>query len=239
MVLLDHFRPPLNARRHWHSFHNAWATYIAADLNQSLPEGYFAEPNVQFGIEIDVATFNEASETVIPLASLSRREWSPPEPDQTIPFQPVSESVEISIFNSDAGPTLAGAIELVSPANKDRPEHRQAFVAKCEMYLRQGLGLVIVDVVTARKANLHNELLARITSSEIGASPADLYASAYRVLQREEEPGLDIWVTTLEVGQDLPTLPLWLPGGLCLPIKLDATYARTCQEQRISMTSAG
>jgi hypothetical protein len=28
-------------------------------LNQSLPEGYFAEPNAQFGIEIDVAAFSE------------------------------------------------------------------------------------------------------------------------------------------------------------------------------------
>jgi hypothetical protein len=50
----DHFRPPLSARRHWHAFHNAWATYLASHLNETLPEGYFAEPNVQFGIEIDV-----------------------------------------------------------------------------------------------------------------------------------------------------------------------------------------
>ncbi len=47
MALLDHFHPPLNMRRHWHAFHNAWATYLASDLNQRLPEGYFAEPNVQ------------------------------------------------------------------------------------------------------------------------------------------------------------------------------------------------
>lgn len=59
MSLQDHFHPPLSVRRHWHAFHNAWATYIASDLNQRLPEGYFAEPNVQFGIEIDVATFEE------------------------------------------------------------------------------------------------------------------------------------------------------------------------------------
>lgn len=239
MVLLDHFRPPLNVRRHWHSFHNAWATYIAADLNQSLPEGYFAEPNVQFGIEIDVATFNEATETVIPLSVGSRRDWLPPAPNQTIPFQPASESVEISIFSNQAGPTLAGAIELVSPANKDRPEHRQAFIAKCELYLRQGLGLVVVDVVTGRKANLHNELLVRLASSGAQRSGADLYASAYRVLEREEQPSLDIWLEELEIGKELPTLPLWLPGGLCLPVKLNATYARTCQEQRISMMGAG
>ena len=59
MALLDHFRPPLSIRRHWHSFHNAWATYIASELNSKLPEGYFAEQNVQFGIEIDVAAFDE------------------------------------------------------------------------------------------------------------------------------------------------------------------------------------
>jgi hypothetical protein len=34
MPLLDHFRPPLSGRRHWHSFHNSWATYLAADLNR-------------------------------------------------------------------------------------------------------------------------------------------------------------------------------------------------------------
>jgi len=60
LPLQDHFHPPLSVRRHWHAFHNAWATYIASDLNTRLPEGYFAEPNVQFGIEIDVAAFEEA-----------------------------------------------------------------------------------------------------------------------------------------------------------------------------------
>ena len=81
MTLLDHFRPPLSTRRHWHAFHNAWATYIAGDLNASLPEGYFAEPNVQFGIEIDVAT---------------------------------QDIVEITIFGSEAGPTLVGKVILLT-----------------------------------------------------------------------------------------------------------------------------
>src|SRR5215210_4562385 len=61
MKLLDHFRPPLAVRRHWHSFHNAWSTYLASHLNDLLPQGYFAEPNVQFGVEIDVATFEEGN----------------------------------------------------------------------------------------------------------------------------------------------------------------------------------
>ena len=36
MGLLDHFRPPLSERRHWHAFHNAWATYLAEDVNSVL-----------------------------------------------------------------------------------------------------------------------------------------------------------------------------------------------------------
>ena len=84
MGLLDHFHPPLSNRRHWHAFHNAWATYIASDLNRQLPEGYFAEPNVQFGIEIDVAAFKEislltsrVSENIVQLPTSSQQEWMP------------------------------------------------------------------------------------------------------------------------------------------------------------------
>lgn len=238
MVLLDHFRPPLNARRHWHSFQNAWATYIAAELNRSLPDGYFAEPNVQFGIEIDVAAFDEAAQTVVPLSVSDRSVWRPTPPAQTVAFEPTAETVAISIFSSESGPTLAGAIELMSPANKDRPDHRQAFVAKCETYLRQGLGLVIVDVVTGRKANLHNELLDRL-GADAARSSSDLYATAYHVVERAEQSSLDIWLEPFAIGEPLPTLPLWLLGRLCLPVDLQATYERTCAEQRIRLSSAG
>jgi len=34
--------------------------------------------------------------------------------------------------------------------------------------------------------------------------------------------------------QPLPVLPLWLRGGLSLRVDLEATYERTCREQRIS-----
>src|SRR5262245_22271836 len=136
MPLQDHFRPPLSLRRHRHVFHNAWATYITSDLNRRLPEGYFAEANVQFGIEIDVAAFEEDGKA-------AGAAWTPPEPVRTIPFALATDVVEIQVFSGREGPVLAGAVELVSPANKDRPAHREAFVSKCETYLRQGIGLVL------------------------------------------------------------------------------------------------
>ena len=51
------------------------------------------------------------------------------------------------------------AIELVSPGNKDRDGHRQAFAIKCASYLCQGISLIVIDIVTTRRANLHNEIM--------------------------------------------------------------------------------
>src|SRR6476620_1030987 len=107
MPLLDHFRPPLSERRHWHSFHNSWATYLSSQLNALLPAGYFAEANVQFGVEIDVAAFEE------PGAAGAATGWTPPAPAASFPFEVSGVVVEVGIFSRFGGPQLAGAVELV------------------------------------------------------------------------------------------------------------------------------
>ena len=224
MPLLDHFHPPLSERRHWHSFHNSWATYLSSQLNTLLPSGYFAEANVQFGVEIDVAAFEESGGVGAPPG------WMPPAASH--PFEITGVVVEVGIFSRSGGPQLAGAVELVSPANKDRPLHRDAFVSKCVTYLQAGVGLVLVDVVTERTADLHRELLVRLGVGDPGEGPV-LSGSAYRPVERDGTRWLDVWREPIAVGQPLPTLPLWLRGGLCLPVELEATYERTCIEQRI------
>ena len=236
MPLQDHFRPPLVNRRHWHAFHNAWATYLSSSLNEQLPAGYFAEPNVQFGIEIDVAAFEETGGSP---GQGARGGWDPPQPVRTVPFSIATDVVEVLLFSTEGGPTLVAAVELVSPANKDRKTHRDAFVSKCDAFLRQGVGLVMVDIVTERTPNLHNELLIRILEVPAPLLQADLYATCYRPVNREGEIKLDLWEEVLAVGKSLPTsLPLWLRGGLCLRVDLDATYERTCREQRVTSNGA-
>jgi hypothetical protein len=232
MPLLDHFHPPLSTKRHWHSFHNAWSTYLADDLNQSLPEGYFAEPNAQFGIEVDVAAFSE--QTAIQPANSVRASptWQPQAPTATLPLPLMTDIVEVQIFSTQAGPILVGAIELISPANKDRPTHRDAFTAKCQTYLQQGIGLIMIDLVTTLSANLHHELMQRL---HLSIDPLDtpLYAVAYRTAQCAGSAQLEIWQEALGISSLLPTLPLCLKGGLYLPIDLERTYQYTCDRQRI------
>jgi hypothetical protein len=233
VLLQDHFRPPLSLRRHWHSFHSAWCTYLSSQLNDQLPEGYFAEPNVQFGIEIDVAAFeDEAGAQPTLLAA-----WSSP-PTQTLPITMLSDIVEVLVYDRAGGPTLAGAIELISPANKDRPANRDALVSKCAAYVQQGVGLVLVDVVTDRHANLHDELLDRLHAAADVPLAGDLYATAYRCIKHEEQPNVEVWQESLSVGKVLPSLPLWLRGNLCLRVDLAASYERTCREQRILAAGA-
>ena len=236
MPLQDHFHPPLSLRRPWTSFHNSWATYISADVNRRLPEGYFAVANVQFGIEIDVATFNEHSGG--PGVGDTQGEWAPSAPALTVPLGVITDVVEVQVFGGVDGPTLAGAIELVSPSNKNRPAEREAFVAKCASYLHQGVGLVMVDNVTTRRANLHEALLVCLGASTEIALTENLYATAYHPVQHGDETSVDVWQEALTLGEPLPTLSLWLRGGPCIKIELEATYERTRQEQRISVNGA-
>lgn len=227
MALLDHFHAPLKGRRHWHGFHNAWATHIATQLNRILPPEYFAEPNVQFGIEVDVAAFEEEQPLWEPIFA-----YAPPLPVQTIPLALITDVVEVEIYSDSVTPTLMGAIEIVSPANKDRASHRQAFVSKCASLLHQGVCVLIVDIVTARRANLHDELLREFDAHE-PAWNAALYAASYRPTEHHGSTIMQIWREQLLLGDSLPTLPLWLRGS-SLPVNLDESYQRTCEALRIS-----
>ena len=93
---------------------------------------------------------------------------------------------EIRVIDQRNGPRLVGVIELISPANKDRPAASQAFVGKCAGYLRLGAGLIVVDVVTTRHHNLHSQLIELLELEAPQPSEVDpLYAVAYRTQHRK------------------------------------------------------
>lgn len=239
MPLQDHFHPPLYPRRHWESFHVTWAGTMAASLNEDLlPEGYFAEEHAHAGarIEIDVATFGE--ETQAPSAPqngpVATQTYAPPAPTLIIPAA-FPDEYEIRIYETEGGYRLVAAVELVSPSNKDRTRHRRAFALKCAGYLSQGISLIVVDVVTNRRANLHAEILALLeTDTDSGLPPdTDLYATAYRPLVREGHEDIQVWCEPLAVGMALPTLPLALNAELSVPLDLEATYASAYQRKRL------
>jgi hypothetical protein len=236
MPLLDHFQPPLSRTHPWRSFHGAWAAAMARILNTGvLPPGYYAVPFLdQDGpFEVDVATLREFKPADLLEGQAELPSWSPTTPALAVAVEwPRVQDVRVEILTDNGEPQLAAAIELVSPRNKDRPRARAAFAAKCADYLQRGCGLVVIDVVTTRRADLHGELLALL---EVNASTATgpLSAVSYRSIGRDEQGQLLAWPATLEVGRPLPTVPLWLGGELAVPLDLEASHNGACHDLRI------
>lgn len=239
MPLRDHFRPPLDDKRHWQGMHGVWPTMIVANLRKKLPKGFFAEPTVQTGrsAEIDVSTFEDVDEAIGSAASgngggVATAVWAPPRPTlSVITDLPAQDVYEVRVYDERRRTRLVAAIEIVSPANKDRPKNRRVFAAKCAGLLRERVSVVIVDVVTTRASNLYGELLELIghVDPRLGAEPPTLYASACRMTKQGDEWLLESWLHSLEVGAILPTLPLWLADNLAVPLELEKSYEDGCE----------
>lgn len=238
MPLRDHFHPPLSKKRSWDALHGGWPMVIATDLNDRLPPSYLAEPRIHLGsVEIDVATSVQGDVTPGEGSGggTATAAWAPPEPTLAVVTDlPDVDEYEVRVIDAEVG-KLVGAIEIVSPANKDRPETRRAFAAKCELLLHQGVSVTIVDLVTSRGFNLYGDLLDLIGQSDplLAPAPPSIYAVACRWGPRMPQPLPETWTGALAVGEPLPTLPLWLATDLAVPLNLESTYEQTCRALRI------
>ena len=238
MPILDHFSDKIKRISHFHSFHNAWATQIAFELNKILPKGFIAEPNVHLGNlgEIDVRDDELCRHrgTTLRDTTALLTQYHAPAPKRTIQVS-FPEETEIFIVNISQARATVGVIEIVSPSNKDRPLHRNIFVSKCLSIISQGISLIIVDIVTIYPFNFHDELLRRLGATE-GKMEEDwetpLYCSVYHYIS-EERPALQLWTHALKVGDILPELPLFISSEIAVPVKLEAAYMKTREGLRI------
>jgi hypothetical protein len=240
MPLRDHFHPPLDALLPWEGFHATWPVMIVARLRRQLPRRYLVLPRVHSGssVEIDVATFHDERGTPASLGhgngnvgGVVTEAWAPPRPTLTVATDlPAQDVHEVRVYDEKSGRRLVAAVEIVSPANKDRAEHRQAFVSKCVGMLEELVSIVVVDVVTTRGANLYGELLAAIGQSDpvLGRDSPPPYAAACRFTKPQEQWLLQTWAFPLTIGQPLPTVPLWVADDLSVPLELEQTYEESC-----------
>ena len=241
MPLLDHFETPLDPRRAWESLHSRWANSIADQLNETLPRRFFAQVQIHLGtqVEADVAEFEASSGFGEPAdgagnGGVALQTWAPPAATLVMPAL-FPDDLEVHVRDELDDARLVAAVELVSPRNKDRPESRRAFAAKSAAYLQRGVGLIILDVITSRKFNLHDELIDVLGLDSSFSMPGDahLYAVAYRPIRRAETDQIDTWPVILTVGSTLPVLPLALRGSQAIALDLNAAYDDACRRSRI------
>jgi hypothetical protein len=243
MPLRDHFHPPLSDRRSWAGFHGQWPAMIVIALNRRLPERYIAEPQVYLGsgIEIDAATFEE-DEADFPASAgedngggVATAVWAPTRPTLAVAID-LTDEYEVRVYDTRHGRRLVAAVEIVSPSNKDRPEHRRAFVAKCAAMLQDRVCVAIVDLVTNRASNLYGDLMELFghTDPALAEGPPSIHASACRLSRPADSWLLETWAHPLVLGQPLPTLPLWLAENYAVPLELEPSYEETCRILRIA-----
>jgi hypothetical protein len=244
MPLRDHFRPPLDDVTSWEGFHGGWPMMIVQALAGKLPRRYVAAPRVHSGsfVEVDVAAYEkDDAEGPSPDAGngnggVATAVWAPARPTLTLVTDlPELDAYEVRVYDTRRGRRLVAAVEIVSPANKDRPEHRRAFVAKCAALLQNQVSVTIIDLVTTRTFNLYGDLLELIGQADpsLGPQPPPLYAVACRGTKPADTWLLETWAYALALGQPLPTLPLWLADNFAVPLELEACYEETCRVLRI------
>lgn len=232
MPLLDHFRAPIKHRLPWESICSMWIASVVRNLNRTLPrDAFIARATIHLGrqIEADVAEFeyhsrNGATSDAGGVAVAPRPEVEAAAATIAAVFP---DAFEIEVLDRTEYDRVVGVIEFVSPSNKKEVAEREAFVAKCSAYLQRGIGLMVVDVVTDRRANLHNELLRLLgENSSDGRLPDEpLYAVGYRPVRRENCNLIDLWPKALALGEKLPSVPFPLKGGPTIALDLEATYA--------------
>lgn len=243
MPVRDHFHPPISEAAGWEEIHTQWIANLTRNLNREwLPEGYRAAPERSFGpeIQVDVGVVREPQ--AVYAAHLGREErlssYEVPQPDATVAGA-VSPHARVVIGNASG--RLVAVVELVSPGNKDDAPARNAFTGKLESYLRAGVSVAMVDLVTNRRHNLHNHWAGlyggkgtpRFTEEDSGS----LYAAAYHpyveVREGKENPRLDLWLRPVRLGAELPVLPLFIERRLAVPLELEKTYTETCADLRL------
>jgi hypothetical protein len=228
----------------WEELHGQWPAVIVQQLRKHLPTGYVCGPRVHSGsqIEVDVAAY-ERDDAPAGFDSsdggggVATAVWAPPQPAVAVEIElPDYDEYEVRIYDATRERTLVAAIELVSLANKDRAEHRNAFVGKCAALLQKGVAVTIVDVVTARHNNLYAELLAflGLPDTTFGAEPPATYAASCRWVRAEKRAILQTWPRALAVGQPLPVLPLWLTATFAVPLDLEQSYEKACDDLSIA-----
>ncbi len=232
MPLLDHFRKPTESRAPWASVCGSWVHLVMAQLNALLPaDRYAAMGRSHLGAEAeaDIAEFEMPGK------------WSPEDGGGLAVAPPVVtvetvvlDEFEVEVKDVRDDMRLVGVIEFVSPANKDRPETRRRLVSKCLTYLDLGVGVILVDIVTTARANLHNELALELGAQAPAFLPVgEAYLAGYRPSKDEDRWTINMWPYAVALGATIPPVPLALKNGPLVPVDFETAYMQALAVHRL------
>lgn len=217
----------------FHDFHMSWITHIKEALNEGiLPKGYYAMSDQRAGRRIaDVLTLHASTPPPEPLPL-------PPATGGTVlaeapPRVQRKQTIELDLRSRQrrlairyvSGHRLIALLEIVSPANKDRPQSIEEFADKAEYALRFGVNLLLVDLFPPGRHDpqgMHGATQQRLNSFEdLYDLPADepLTLASYLA-----GPRVDVYLQHVAVSAVLPEMPLFLRPDRYINVPLETTY---------------
>lgn len=219
--------------RGWDGVHLLWLAELLRWVQPRLPAGYRAYVGSVPALSIDTPNGRP---------DLHVRKWTDPplEPKVSSPsttaVAPDNEGVATFTFDPqraihiDFHGQLIAAIEIVSPRNKGRPESRDRYLRRYTGYIRQGVHLLLIDVLPRPASfSFADELAVDLGfAQEPCRAP---YAVSYRVGEPVPE-GMILahWRRIIDVGRPLPTIPLALDVHQQVDIDLEHTYREVARQ---------
>jgi hypothetical protein len=214
----------------FHHFHQGWTMELANALNAgALPSGFFAMAEQVVGGPIpDVVT-------------LKRRAQEKDRPDEggvavadAPPRARFIASAEVDLYAARANRIaikhhlgqVVAIMEIISPGNKSTQHALRTFVLKAAELLRQNINLLVVDLFPpgARDPQgIHKAIWDEIVEQPFEL-PRDkpLTAAAYCA-----GPPQTAYVEPIAIGDELPSLPIFLDSASYVPAPLETTYQAT------------
>jgi len=213
----------------FHDFHNAWITQLRDALNGGLlPDGFYAQGEQWAGqIQTDVLTLHAGREPPAPVGGgVLAIEEAPPRVSRRVASSEaahVRASRRTLVIRHASGHRVVALLEIVSPANKDRPSSVADFVDKAVSALRQGVHLLMIDLFPTGvhdPQGMHS-LIWRDDSDELDAPTRDKPVTLASYLAKDLP---EAYLEFLPIGAVLPAMPLFLDVHAYVNAPFEATY---------------
>jgi hypothetical protein len=214
----------------FHSFHNAWITHLGDALNGGLlPPDYYALGEQHAGqLLTDVLTLYAGrpnGEPPVPPSGrgLALAEAPPQVRRQLTAIETYRQLRRTLAIRHVSGHRLIALVEIVSPANKDRPASVEALVAKTVEALDLGVHVLLLDLLPPGR---HDPLgLHGAVWNQFEEGPYDLpLAEPLTVASYAAGPPPKAYLEHLAVGGALPDMPLFLHSDWYIPVPLETSY---------------
>ena len=234
MPLRDHTKEPYSLTGNMQALHGRWPNVALDYLNRVLPMRYRMLPTSHLGrfYELDIAAVDrmprDAEEPGFGSGSSGTATLTTPQPTLVLEYsEPKFPVYEVKVMEI-ATQRIVAVIEFASPSNKDRPDTRAEFAAKCAHFYKNRVCVSIIDVAVEQKFNLYSDTLDLLGHEDPAFSGKRVPQYAATIIARENENSwvrrIESWAYPLFAGQTLPKIPIILSDTETVMLDLEVTY---------------